>query len=1114
MDIGTISRTDSGETGGLTLRDDDTDSTLRDLPAEKVSLQDSTPHTGERFPIASGSPEKQNSVDATKNELDIRLDHEILPRENASKGTGNGILLASLPPPMSVPPVAVERERSHSAVDELRGEMDFAFGDNALSNHGQEPAALFNPPSKLTCEESAMKPDNEDRIAVLAPSSSITPPLQDHSDSIYQQPVPDIHTNMTPIDDRPDSVASPQAGLIAPVMNIATGYPPYSDSDLYSATTRSASPPPADPDAEDVRGDNHIMSSNMIPAAIEPDKADVGSRKDTTEPKDTNSKRSSAVSNYLAMTTVHEVLSQVSKPETTDQKDDVPNRAVRSVQVAAETSPPAGLGLMHDAISTTSSSEIIPEKLATSLLNLPKYEPPPIPRRRPPIPQPPQIVTPVISSTSSPPPHTPTSAVTGSDLSSLASPSERDSSTFNTVSTISSSEFPEVNTAASIQYSNTPTTATTLDIAATASVREQGQIKLRNLHSELAAAKARGDSKSQEEAIQKSIEVIWRSYLAPPAEPPTESPSTVVKSPSIKLKNRASILRLPSLTSSSKATSLGNAAANGDATIVVNLLEEKINVNSTSFDFKTPLMRAAINGHITCLQVLRTYGADEFAVDKTGSTVLHHAVASNNRAAVKWLLDSYLPPSPELIRHRSSILLRATEVTKWGRAQKNLREASDAGGSKPLHIAVAKDMGGMVKMLLAADVDIEAKNNHGQTPLHQAIIAGREDSFDTLLRNGSKIDALDGSLLSPLHWAAKCGNLAMTKRLLDMGASRWNYDLSGKLPIHQAAWEGRLPTLEALLTERSDLDRVTKYGETLLHISALRNHQVVAEYLIKNTVDVNPWSVRDHGRSNEIYTKLMGSSLTPLHYACCMGHFEMAVLLLDHEAFVNAPTPDGYTPLMMAVESGNTDIVSLLHRRGAKVNASLPGTMMTALHMASKRGDLETVRELCRAGANWKALAGKDSYKRMPTQEADSCPDKAKRLAVKEYFATIRTNELNKARYNAAIGPNFGSQQQTIQSSPRPVQQSVSYAPWVTQTNNPTQTYALQHTQSAPQAFQGQWASARTYMDELMRPPTGHTQYFDPTSYETQVDSPPPYQPGNTVSARLAAQPPVHRPNY
>lgn len=1092
--------------------EDGVKATNQKLPAEERSKV--VPIRVEDTHMPTGQPDEREGAMATQQDMTSEQNQKTVPTI-AEPLVGRDNTACTSPPLVdSLPHTNLDKETSPSAADGLRGEMDLAFGDHGQLDDPEQQHRLSGTSHKLSAN-SPVVPDVEENTAtgVSAPQSPTV--LVDHSRNASGPNGPEIFidqpSDLEKVLETSQRDKNPRPWDVAHDESTEYTRPSSMGSDLYGAPTRSASPESANR-VVDIRASSDAPTTSEVAAIVtEAQESTAQAPSDVLESEDSTSKRSSAVSNYLATTTVYEELKSDSKPNSGPNdinvlliSDDLSRSSTNEVS-------PSGLGFEPRTLQESSPSEVIRQNSAKSVLSPTKTASPPPPRRRAPKPPMPPTLTPVLSSPSSQLPATPTSATTASDLSSLSSPSQRDSSTFNTASTVSS-EFPEVNTAASIQYSNTTTAATSLDIAATASVREQGQIRLRSLQSELAAAKARGDSKSQEDAIQRSIEVIWRSYLTPPTEPLAETSSPVTKSQNPKLKNRASILRLPSMGPSSKAISLGNAAAAGNVAKIATLLEEKANVNSTSIESKTPLMRAAINGHIKCLEVLKAFGADELAVDKAGSTALHHAVVSNNIAAVKWLLDSYPPPRPDVLRHRSSILLRATDAAKWGRTQKNLREASDTTGSKPLHVAVEKDLGGVVKILLAAGVDIEAKNNHGRTPLHQAIITSRRDSFDTLLRNGARIDALDGGSLSPLHWAARCGQILMIETLLGKGAARWDFDYAGNLPIHQAAWEGQLPALEALLTERADLDRVTKFGETLLHISALRNHQNVAEYLLRNMVDINPWAARDALWSHGPYAKLIGSSLTPLHYACCFGHFEIAYLLLDKEAYVNAPTPDGYTPLMMAVETGNTDMVSLLHNRGAKVNASLPGTMMTALHMASKRGDMDSVRELCRAGADWKARAGKEPYGKTPAQEADLCTDKVKRQEVRDYFATIRTNDYNKRRYNSAVEVNARATRAALAPAPQPV----NYAPWGQLSNyaaqpSPIQTYPIQHTQSAPAS---QWTNGGAYMDELMRPPAGHPQYFDPTAYETQVDSPPPYQPGTSMSARLASQPPVHRPKY
>ena len=60
---------------------------------------------------------------------------------------------------------------------------------------------------------------------------------------------------------------------------------------------------------------------------------------------------------------------------------------------------------------------------------------------------------------------------------------------------------------------------------------------------------------------------------------------------------------------------------------------------------------------------------------------------------------------------------------------------------------------------------------------------------------------------------------------------------------------------------------------------------------------------------------------TPLHMAICYGHLELANLLIEHEADVNAKNTQGETPLHLAICYGHLELANLLIKHGADVNA-------------------------------------------------------------------------------------------------------------------------------------------------------------------------------------------------
>lgn len=57
---------------------------------------------------------------------------------------------------------------------------------------------------------------------------------------------------------------------------------------------------------------------------------------------------------------------------------------------------------------------------------------------------------------------------------------------------------------------------------------------------------------------------------------------------------------------------------------------------------------------------------------------------------------------------------------------------------------------------------------------------------------------------------------------------------------------------------------------------------------------------------------------TPLHYAASKGNVEMVTLLIQAGAIVDAPAPDGTTPLMMAAFSGDEATVRAILAAGAE----------------------------------------------------------------------------------------------------------------------------------------------------------------------------------------------------
>jgi ankyrin len=63
------------------------------------------------------------------------------------------------------------------------------------------------------------------------------------------------------------------------------------------------------------------------------------------------------------------------------------------------------------------------------------------------------------------------------------------------------------------------------------------------------------------------------------------------------------------------------------------------------------------------------------------------------------------------------------------------------------------------------------------------------------------------------------------------------------------------------------------------------------------------------------------SGLTPLHVASFMGHMNIIISLIQNNASPDHPTVRGETSLHLAARANQTDIIRILLRNGATVDA-------------------------------------------------------------------------------------------------------------------------------------------------------------------------------------------------
>ena len=182
--------------------------------------------------------------------------------------------------------------------------------------------------------------------------------------------------------------------------------------------------------------------------------------------------------------------------------------------------------------------------------------------------------------------------------------------------------------------------------------------------------------------------------------------------------------------------------------------------------------------------------------------------------------------------------------------------------------------------------------------------------------------------------AIKADNGAAVASLLARGFDGNTRDAKGQHGLYLAIQENSVKVAMVLLGwNKINVESRNSADESPLMIASLNGMLDLSRSLITKGADVNKpgWA--------------------PLHYAATRGHLPVMALLLDNYAYIDASSPNGTTPLMMAAFYGTPSAVKLLLEAGAdpmiKNDQSL--TAIDFAHKANRPESAEIIAAFIRA---------------------------------------------------------------------------------------------------------------------------------------------------------------------
>lgn len=296
-------------------------------------------------------------------------------------------------------------------------------------------------------------------------------------------------------------------------------------------------------------------------------------------------------------------------------------------------------------------------------------------------------------------------------------------------------------------------------------------------------------------------------------------------------------------------------------------------------------------------------------------------------------------------------------------------------GNKVLIDAAIGNHVDILQFLLEHGVPLDRPGPGDRTALSFAADAGAAEAVALLLKNGADPSLQDDVQLTALSYAVKGCEYDCTKLLLEYGA-----DLNDPTQCTLALcclFEKDTRLLQLLIDHEADLELADDYGHTSLLAAIRGGHIEKTELLLRHHAD--PRKENNEGAnagmlaifSNQLpllellvernlieVNRKNSRGTTLLSHAARYDRLEMIQWLLDHGAqVINEFDDDGLNALFYAAANGDVKTATLLHRCGAALDILSPVKGVTPLMVAAQAGQREMVQYLIDQGANIDTLS-------------------------------------------------------------------------------------------------------------------------------------------------------------
>jgi len=227
-----------------------------------------------------------------------------------------------------------------------------------------------------------------------------------------------------------------------------------------------------------------------------------------------------------------------------------------------------------------------------------------------------------------------------------------------------------------------------------------------------------------------------------------------------------------------------------------------------------------------------------------------------------------------------------------------------------------------IRALLDQGADVNARTADGSTTLLYAAHFGDVESIQALLGAHADPDLTNRYGVGPMHEAALRGDVESLRALLEAGA---NVDLAlpeGETPLMLASRTSAVEAVRLLIEHGAEVDVVEQWqGQTPLMYAAAHDRGEVAATLIAAGADVNARtrisSLPERLPAVRYFVEIPLAGLTPVMFAARHGALSSLQKLIEAGADIDATSPEGFSPVVIALDNLHFDAAKMLVEAGA-----------------------------------------------------------------------------------------------------------------------------------------------------------------------------------------------------